>query len=397
MSRLRNPFVSALLGGLVVAVAGWIAIAAGWIEAEGDGAPALPQSQPALVKPGDERGGTGAKGLTVSDIYEKDGPGVVFIEAETVGERPSPFDLFPERQGGTATGSGFVVDDDGFILTNAHVVNRATSIRVAFGDDRTVEARKVGQDSSTDVALLKVKVSKKLLHPLELGDSKKMQVGDPVVAIGNPFGLDRTVTTGIVSALQRRIEAPNGFSISDVIQTDASINPGNSGGPLLDASGRVIGINSQIATTGGGSVGIGFAVPINSARKVADELRDTGEVRHAFLGITGAGLRKRFTDSLNLPTDKGVLVQRVVEGGPADKAGIRGGKTQVEVAGVELALGGDIIVAVDGRKVTDMDQVVDAVDRRKPGDRMKLTLLRGKKRQTVTARLGNRPQRVNRE
>jgi S1-C subfamily serine protease len=240
------------------------------------------------------------------------------------------------------------------------------------------------------VALLDVDVDEKDLKPLELGDSSKVEVGDPVVAIGNPFGLDRTVTTGIVSALQRQLQAPNGFQIRNVIQTDASINPGNSGGPLIDASGAVIGINSQIATAGGGgSVGIGFAVPINTVKRIASELEKRGRVSHAFLGITGLTISSSLADRLNLGVDKGVLVQQ--SAGPAEKAGIEGGDTQVIVNGQELVLGGDLIVEMDGKPVESMDEVVRLVDSKKPGEEVTVKLLRGSKSRTVKVKLGDRP------
>ena len=223
----------------------------------------------------------------MQDIYEKEGAGVVFIEASGVAAEQSPLFGVPPQEG-TATGSGFVVDDRGFILTNAHVVDGADEVSVRFEEgEGSVDAELKGIDPSTDLALLKVDPDDAELQPLPLGSSGDVRVGDPVVAIGNPFGFTRTVTTGIVSALQRQIEAPNGFAIPDVIQTDASINPGNSGGPLLDANGRVIGINSQIATggTGSGSVGIGFAIPINTAKRLLPQLREGGEIERAYLGV----------------------------------------------------------------------------------------------------------------
>ena len=221
-----------------------------------------------------------------------------------------------------------MIDNDGHILTNAHVVDGASTVTVQVGDEDgdTYDAKVVGDDPSTDVAVLQVDAGADQLTPLELGSSEGVQVGDPVVAIGNPFGLDRTVTAGIVSAVQREISSPNGFTIENVIQTDAPINPGNSGGPLIDAAGEVIGINSQIETGGGrGNVGIGFAVPIDTAREVAQQLIDNGEVQHAFLGISGADLTPEIADVLNLDTDSGALVQSVVPGSPADKAGIEAG------------------------------------------------------------------------
>jgi S1-C subfamily serine protease len=381
-SAARNPFLAALLGGLVVLVAGIIAVGAGWV---GEDNTTVVQSQVTAAGGSADEG----QGLTVNEIYRRDGPGVVFISAEVTTQQESPFG-FPQEQRGQATGSGFVIDGDGHVLTNAHVVEGATKVEVKFSEDRTVDAKLLGQDASTDVALLKVN-GKSLPKPLELGDSSKAKVGDAVVAIGNPFGLDRTVTTGIVSALQRKLEAPNGFTIDNVIQTDAAINPGNSGGPLLDSLGRVIGINSQIATggTGGGSIGIGFAVPIDTAKKIADQLREKGRVEHAYLGITGLAISKSMAENLNLPTDQGVLVQRST--GPAAKAGVKGGDTQVSLGGADILLGGDVLVGIDGRKVSSMDDVIRVVNSRKPGDEVTVELRRGDQRRRVEVKLGNRP------
>jgi S1-C subfamily serine protease len=330
-------------------------------------------------------------GLTVSQIYNQASPGVAYVRAEVVQQGDSIFGQQTQR--GEATGSGFVIDKNGDILTNAHVVAGATKVTVDLGS-KTYDAKIVGRDTSSDVALLKIKADGDTLRPLALGDSSKVHVGDPVVAIGNPFGLDRTVTTGIVSALQRQIKAPNGFTIEHVIQTDAAINPGNSGGPLIDSRGRVIGINSQIATAGGnGSVGIGFAVPIDTAKKIADQLKQSGKVQHAFLGITGVAITKSMSESLNLPTDKGVLVQQV--SGPAKQAGIKGGDTQVTVGSSDIVLGGDVIVGIDGKGVKSMDDVIGAIDAKKPGDKVNLKLLRGSKQRAATVTLGNRPQNAD--
>jgi len=234
-------------------------------------------------------------------------------------------------------------------------------------------------------------VDKKELHPVTLGNSAKAKVGDSVVAIGNPFGLDRTVTTGIVSALQRQLRAPNGFTIQNVIQTDAAINPGNSGGPLIDAQGRVIGINSQIATagSGGGNIGIGFAVPINKASEIAKQLKKEGKVERAFLGITGVSITSSLAGKLNLSADKGALVQAV--SGPAKTAGVKGGDAQVTVDGQDLLLGGDVIVQIDDKKISSMDDVISYVDTKKPGNEVTLKLLRGSKSRSVKVKLGNRP------
>ena len=378
----RNPFVAGLLGGLVVLIIGIIAVAAGWV---GEDNHTTVVQSPVVSSAGGNEG----QGLTVNEIYRRDGPGVLFISAEVTTQQQSPFGL-PQEQRGQATGSGFVLDKDGHVMTNAHVVEGASKIEAKFSDDKTVDAKLLGMDASTDVALLKVDADKKLLKPLELGDSSKVNVGDAVVAIGNPFGLDRTVTTGIISALQRKLEAPNGFTIDHVIQTDAAINPGNSGGPLLDSLGRVVGINSQIATGGGGgSVGIGFAVPINTAKKIAEQLEKTGKVQHAFLGITGVSITKSMAENLNLPTDNGVLIQRAT--GPAAKAGVKGGDTQVSIGGADLLLGGDVLIGIDGKPVDSMDDVIAIVDSKKPGDEVTVELQRGDKKRTVKVKLGNRP------
>jgi S1-C subfamily serine protease len=309
----------------------------------------------------------------------------------------SPFGEPESEGGGTATGSGFVIDSEGRVLTNNHVVEGADQIQVKLGaSDATYDAKVVGTDPASDLALLEVDAPADQLHPLTLGHSSEMEVGDPVVAIGNPFGLDRTVTSGIVSALQRQIQAPNGFSISNVIQTDAAINPGNSGGPLINAEGEVIGINSQIETGGGssGNVGIGFAIPIDIARAEIHQLVTNGEVEHAFLGISGGTITPDLAKAINLPVSEGVIVQSVVKGGPADKAGVEGGDTSATIEGAEVSLGGDIITEANGKKVSGMDEIVNLVNAAKPGDTLELTILRGGTTKTATVTLGDRPNSV---
>jgi len=394
---LRSSFGSALLGGAVVAAFGWVAIASGWIEAEGNSTTtvAAPLSAPIEVKDSGD-------GNLVNQIYRRDGQGVAFIQATQPPEESSGINPFGEPEpegegGGVATGSGFLIDTEGHIVTNSHVVDGASKVQVTLGSNETShEAEIVGTDPATDVALLKVDVPADQLHPLALGDSSKVQVGDPVVAIGNPFGLNRTVTSGIVSALQRQIQAPNGFSISHVIQTDAAINPGNSGGPLIDASGRVIGINSQIQSGGGGgNVGIGFAVPINTARDVVGQIERDGKVEHAYIGITGGSVTPAIADALKLPTEKGVLVNEVIEDGPADKAGIKAGETEATIEGAKVRRGGDVITGIDGEPVTSMEDVIDAVDAAEPGEEMEMTVVRADgEEKTVTVTLGVRPDSV---
>src|SRR3954449_10923090 len=265
---------------------------------------------------GQDTSNSGDSGLTPRDIYKRAAPGVVFVRAQVVQQTQSPFDFgFPQQQRGEATGSGFVIDRKGTILTNAHVVAGATKVTVQFADRHAGRPTILGRDESTDLAILKVDAKSSELDPLPLGTSKDVQVGDPTIAIGNPFGLERTLTTGVVSATHRTIQAPDGFEIDGVIQTDAAINPGNSGGPLLDATGRVIGINSQIATggSGGGNVGIGFAVPIDTAKRIVPELKKEGRVDRGFLGVETVTVDKTLR-SLSLPVDHGALVQSVTPG-----------------------------------------------------------------------------------
>jgi S1-C subfamily serine protease len=332
------------------------------------------------------------RGLTARDIYKRDAPGVVFIRAEVVQRTSSPFDPgLPSEQRGEATGSGFVIARDGTILTNAHVVSGATKVTVQFADKEARPARVIGRDESTDLAVLRIDARGLRLHPLRLGSSRDVQVGDPTVAIGNPFGLERTLTTGVVSAVHRTIQAPNGFSIEDVIQTDAAINPGNSGGPLIDSLGRVVGINSQIATgSGGGNVGIGFAVPIDTAKRIAPQLEASGRVNRGYLGVSGLTIDATLR-SLNLPVDRGVLVDRVAPASPAAKAGVRGGDITADLGGREIHLGGDIITSVDGKPVRTGDDLSNAVVARKPGDEVKLELRRDGARKTLTVMLTGRP------
>jgi len=397
MSKLkqnfRSPFASALLGGLVVAILGWIAIAAGVVQSDGDTTTTISAPATTPVEATADHGDSNV----VNQIYKADGDGVAFIEAEIESQGSGGLNPFgePEPEGGSATGSGFVIDHQGHVLTNNHVVEGAGSVSVKFGDsEESFEAEVVGTDPGTDIALLKVDAPAEEFHPLQLGSSSDLEVGDPVVAIGNPFGLDRTVTSGIVSALQRDIEAPNGFSISHVIQTDAAINPGNSGGPLINANGEVIGINAQIATGGGGNgnVGIGFAIPIDTVRANLEQLKETGEVEHAFIGISGGTITPDLAKALNLPVEEGVLVQTVVKDGPADKAGLEAGTTSATIEGEEVGLGGDIITAIDGKKLGSMDELVETIQEAKPGDKLELTYLRDGEEKTATVTLGDQPE-----
>src|ERR1700761_6502849 len=379
----RSSFGSALMGGAVVAVVGAVLLLTGAVKSSGGGTTTIEQTAAAPIVSKTSEEGNG--GNTVDQIYKADGNGVAFSESESQG-------------GGTATGSGIVLDSEGHILTNNHVIEGADKIEVKLGEsDKEYTAEVVGTDPASDLALLKVSAPSSELTPLPLGDSSKMEVGDPVVAIGNPFGLDRTVTSGIVSALQRQIQAPNGFSIDNVIQTDAAINPGNSGGPLINGAGEVIGINSQIETGGNGAdgnVGIGFAIPINTAKEVISELETKGTVEHAYLGITGGTITPQLAEAVNLPVKEGVLIASVEPGGPAAKPGLKGGSTPATIAGAEIMLGGDIITEADGKKINNMEQIIELVTEKKPGDKVELKYLREGKEKTATVTLGTRPAKV---
>jgi S1-C subfamily serine protease len=337
-----------------------------------------------------------SKGLTPEAIYQHDGPGVVQITATSVTQSaPDPFNFFPSTpQTSKSLGSGFVLDRAGHIITNFHVIQGAQKVQVSFSGQDQLPATVVGKDRSTDVAILKIDAHSRALTPLPLGDSNAVRVGDPVYAIGNPFGLTRTLTTGVVSAVQRQIFAPNGVPIDSAIQTDAAINHGNSGGPLIDSGGRVIGVTSQIQTGSDqnqGNVGIGFAIPVNTVRDIAGQIIANGKAQHAFLGLSAAAVTPQLQKLFNLPASRGLLVRDVTKGSGADKAGIKGGTTSVVVQGESYMVGGDIITKVDGSPVTNYDQLYAAVQRRHPGDSLKIELYHHNSKRTVTAKLGTRP------
>jgi S1-C subfamily serine protease len=389
------PFVSALLGGGIVVA---VVAAAGDL---GKSEQTVTTVQATPIAPSNASQQT--KGLTPHDIYVKDAPGVAFVTSTIVQKTESPFNLFgggeTQRQG-QATGSGIVIDDNGTILTNYHVVENAIKVTVSFEKGKTVNAQVVGKDPSNDLAVLRIHPDGLTLHPLTLGNSSGVQVGDPVLAIGNPFDLERTLTTGVISALQRQITAPNGFAINNVLQTDAPINPGNSGGPLLDASGRVIGINSQIETggSGGGSVGIGFAVPIDTAKSEITQLEKGGTVRGAYIGLTSLTIDGSLS-ALNLPVKSGALVQSVQKGTPAERAGIRGGTVSGSTEGGQVAVGGDIIVSIDGKQVNSSEDLANDISAKKPGDKVTVGLERangkgGYEHKTVSVTLASRPNSV---
>ena len=346
-----RSFVSFLGGALSVGLVVGVLAAAGVID---DDAPATTST---AAPPSPATGGGGgsspsAKPTDVSEIYKRVSPGVVFVQA-----------------GQTATGSGFVFDAQGHIVTNDHVVEDASSFTVRIGaDTKVLNATLVGKDPSSDLAVLKVDPSQVPggLKPLTLGDSTKLEPGDEAIAIGSPFGLEGTVTTGIISSLGRTIDSPNGFPIADAVQTDAAINPGNSGGPLLDGDGRVVGVNSQIKSGSDSNSGVGFAVPVSTVKSVVPQIKNGGKIERGYLGIRNG----------TAPDHSGALVDSVVPGGPADQGGLQAG---------------DKITAIDGKKVASSEDVSAAVIARKPGEQAKVTVVRNGASRTLTVDLGTRP------
>lgn len=341
--------------------------------------------------------------MTPREVYAAMAPAVAHIDSRIVKTTTDFFGGQSEEEA-EGTGSGFIIDSKGHILTNAHVVQNASEVTVSLGKDNVkVPATVVGEDPSSDMAVLKFDPDAKELDGVELavakfGDSEAAQVGDPVMAIGNPFGLDRTLTTGVVSALQRNIPSLNDFSISDVIQTDAAVNPGNSGGPLLNANGEVIGVNSQISTRGGGFDGIAFAVPSATAKRVSQQLIKSGSIEYAWLGVEGGELTSDLVKQLNLKVKKGVYLGSVIDDSPADKAGLEGGRRlQDLVTGETVVEGGDVLTSFDGVKLTSMTQLSGLVDEKRPGDKVKVDFIRNGKSKTTTITLGKRPADIKKE
>jgi S1-C subfamily serine protease len=332
--------------------------------------------------------GIGSKGgFNSSDIYKQLSPGVVTVISNL-------------GSGGQAgLGSGFVLNGRGYIVTNAHVVRgdppkleRAKTVYVQFGDGNRVPAQIIGDDLNADVALLKVDPAGLTLTPLALGSSNDLVVGQPVVAIGSPFGEDQSLSVGVISATGRDIDSLTAFKIGNAIQTDAAINHGNSGGPLLDAKGRVIGINSQIESTGGGGEGVGFAVPVDIVKRSLGQLRTKGHVDYAYLGVSTHELYPQLARRLGLPVKDGALVASVEPGGPAAKAGLSAGKGKISFQGEDgLPTGGDVVVAVDGKPIHHSADLTNIIGLREPGDKVRLTLVRGNKRRVVTVTLAPRP------
>ena len=316
-------------------------------------------------------------------IYKQAAPAIANIVTRAV-----QYDFFYNAVPVEGAGSGFVIDTEGHILTNYHVVEGAQTIEVTLGDQSRFKARYIGADTRNDIALIQINPGTHKLTPLPLGDSRNLLVGQRVLAIGNPFGFQSTLTTGVVSSLGRTVQTGENTFIDEAIQTDASINRGNSGGPLLNTRGEVIGINSAIYSPTGTTAGIGFAIPINTARRVANDLITQGRVRRATLGVEGRAIWPDLADALNIPVQHGILIERVTSGGPAARAGIRGGNKTILTGLQQLTIGGDVLVAIDGKEVTSPTDLNLILNRDSPGDTATLTIIRDGKKMDVKVKLG---------
>lgn len=386
---ITMSFISAILGGLLVFFAMTAVLPAG--------NRTTPDSDTTVATSSD--GGISSEGLHATEVYRRFAPGVAHIRSVFTTERTDFFGFRLPPQEQEADGSGFIIDKSGLIVTNAHVVQDSNSvaskITVTLGDDEEVEARLLGTDPSTDIALLKINPGNRTLRVLKLGDSSKLKVGNKVYAIGSPFELEGTMTEGIISALNRTIDSPNRqFKIRGAIQTDAAVNPGNSGGPLINASGEVIGINSQIASSSGSFAGIAFAVPSNTVKEVTKQIKKGGRAQHPWLGISGLEVTSDLAQALKLPVTSGVMLVQVVPGSPAEKAGLKGASEAVidEQTGQQIPAGGDILTRIDDKKITTMEDLLTFVEGRKVGETVKLELYRGNQKQTISLKLGERPQ-----
>jgi S1-C subfamily serine protease len=329
---------------------------------------------------------TSAAGFDAVRVFEEASPGVVTIRS-----------IF--GPGSAAEGSGFVLNDSGEIVTNAHVVTDESSgtrkpaeeVFVEFPEHNVVEAEIVGFDPFADVALLKVEPDGFELHPLQLGNDSTLKVGQPVAAIGSPFGEEQSLSVGVVSAINRSVKSLTQFQIVGAIQTDASINPGNSGGPLLDAGARVLGINQQIETSSGSNSGVGFAVPTSAIERSISQLRKKGTAEYAYIGVSSESLYPQLAEKLGLDTEFGGLIAEIVPGGPADKAGLEGGNEKLVFQGQPYRVGGDVILQVDGKDVVEVNDLAQLVSEHEPGDKVQVTILHDNKRKQVEVTLGKRP------
>ena len=373
-----------LRGRELAVLVGMVALVAGVL---GDRLPLWREEEP-FIRP---HGIQAAVALTPDEeinirVYRAASPAVVNITTTAVA-----YDFFLNPVAKEGTGSGAIIDRTGHILTNFHVIDGARRLEVTLADGSKWPARPVGADPSNDLAVIKVDAPVEKLTVIPLGDSSKLVVGQKVLVIGNPFGFERTLTVGIVSSLGRTIRADNGRLIRGIIQTDAAINPGNSGGPVLDSSGEVIGVSTAIFSPSGGNVGVGFAVPINTAKRIIPELLHRGYVARPYLGITGHEVVPAMAQALRLPVTEGIMVVEVTPGSPAQRAGIRGGDRAVQVGNMIVRLGGDIITEVDQVKVRTFEELSDFIDTKRPGDTVALTFNRQGKFNVVEVRLRERP------
>lgn len=319
-------------------------------------------------------------------VYRKNIPSVVNVTSRAV-----TFDFFYGAVPQEGQGSGFIIDKEGHILTNYHVIADARQVEITLHNRKKYRAKIVGTDRAHDLAIVQIDAPN--LTPAVLGDSRNLQVGQKVYAIGNPFGLNGTLTTGIVSSI-RSVREPDGMQIDDAIQTDAAINPGNSGGPLMNWHGEVIGINTMIYSGVGQSAGIGFAIPINTAKAVLNDLVTLGRVRRPALGIRTIPIDPELADQMGLPSDYGLLIVQVVPGGAADRAGLRGGTERAYLGNIPIMLGGDLIVAIDGQRVDDQQALAQMMNNHRAGDTVRITFYRGKKKMEATVSLGEAREQV---
>ena len=387
-----SPWLPQSVAADVTPVASPTAIPSAWEQKAADRTSSASQATPAA---GDETGVTTVAPVTETlELTDVDTEELLLIRLY---ERVSPSVVHIASIGETAdesgTGSGFVLDAEGHIVTNNHVVEQAERIVVRFSDGTTADATLVGADVDSDLAVIQVDLPAFELRPVELGDSDALRVGQRAIAIGNPFGFEQTMTTGIVSALGRVVRQESGFSLPELVQTDAAINPGNSGGPLLDSSGRVIGVNSLIYSNSGSSAGIGFAVPVNTVKRVVPSLIATGRYADPWLGIEATSITPLLAKTLDLPVEQGVLVQNVVPDGPSAKAELRGSSREIQVEGQSVPVGGDIIVALDGAAIQSMDELIVALSDTAVGQTIVLDILRDGEAQTARVTLEERPVR----
>jgi S1-C subfamily serine protease len=322
-------------------------------------------------------------------VYRQASPAVANVLTKA-----TEYDFFMDPVPVEGAGSGFVIDERGYILTNFHVVQEAQSIEVVLGDQTRYPGKFIGADQRNDVALVKIDPKGKHLVALPLGDSSALQVGQKVLAIGNPFGFQSTLTTGVVSALGRTVQTSQTTLIDEAIQTDAAINRGNSGGPLINSHGEVIGINSAIYTPSGTTAGIGFAIPINTAKRIAQDLITEGRVHLAYIGVQTIPVGGYLAQALDLPVEEGLLVETAAKGGPAAAAGVRGGDRVAQAGMQRIAIGGDVIVAIDGAKVANTMDLNIILNRKRPGDSVTLTVYRGGKKLDIAVKLGERNENV---